>query len=74
MDYMKGKGVQSQGRREKKQGKDEKEEEMKKRRGGRKRQERGKGELNHFMGWIASPLLLQIIVFHVLLFPFGLFV
>lgn len=43
-----------------------------KRRGGRKRQGRGKRELNHFMGWIAGPLL-QIIVFHVLLFLFGLF-
>lgn len=38
----------------------------------KKKAGRGKEELNHFMGWIAGPLLLQIIVFHVL-FLFGLF-
>ena len=42
-------------------------------RGGSQRHGRGEAELNHFMGWIAGPLLLQIIVFHVLLFLFGLF-
>ena len=62
---VKEEGEKSKGRMKKK-GKSEK------RRGGRKRRGRGRGELNHFMGWIAGPLL-QIIVFHVLLFLFGLF-